>query len=615
MSESLKAILKINVWKLALAAGLCYAVLGCSWILVSDSLVASISSDPVWLATAQRYKGFFYVFATSVGLTLLMRMGCQRILKVAHQVQATQWQVRDLFKHHPTPMWVHDRETLTFLAVNDAAVRYYGYSREELLAMPLTALSPVGDLSPWHVTLAPNESAQWDFGVVRQCKKSGEQVFVHLTAHTVEFKAGHAEMVMAIDVTADVLSKHALQRQEAQFRQLHQSLTSVLWMASADGQTVLYISPSLEQVYGVTPEAMMADPNLWLQAVHPDDAGIAGASHETLQTKGESACEYRIRMPSGEVKWVLDRKRLIIDTEGLVAMMGGIVEDITMAKAHEAMRAASHDELERLVAERTAELVRVNAELDAFARTIAHDLKAPLLSMVGFAHLLQKRYAAEIKEDGARLTARIERSATQMAGLVNDLMALSRVSTTVLDRQEMDLIPLAQEILEELQAQAPQRRVHFESPASLKVCADPGLLRPLLANLLGNAWKFSARRDDACIALRLESQAPDVTFCVRDNGAGFDAGNSALLFKPFQRFHSQSEFSGTGIGLATCERIVARHHGRIRIESAPGQGTSVFVSLPCAAPTERSALRLQDGVVVPAVAAPSGESRFQTAQS
>ena len=579
MPDNLKAILKLNISRFALGTGVLYAVLGLVWVIASDSLVSSISSDPVWVATAQRYKGFFFVLVTSLGLIFLVRGGFQRLLQAINRVEATELQVRDLFLQHPKPMWVYDRQTLEFVAVNDAAALFYGYSREALLSMTLADLSPAEDLSHLQALMHSPEVGHRDMGVVRHRKKSGERVFVHLTAHAVEFLQRKAEMVMAIDVTADVLSKHALERQESQFRQLHQSLASVLWMASADGRNLLYVSPSLEPVYGVTQEAMLANPDLWIQAVHPQDVDIASASHHMLQATGESNCQYRIRTPSGEVKWVLDRKRLIVDAEGLVTMMGGIVEDITAAKAHEALRAQTHVELERLVAARTAELVRVNAELDAFSRTIAHDLKAPLLSVVGFTHILQKRYGAVLKDDGARLTERIERSAKQMASLVNELLALSRVSTTVLTIGEVDLVPVAHEILEELHAQEPHRQVRFDSPASLLVRADPGLVRPLLANLLGNAWKFTGKRDDACIALLLDAQAPELVFRVQDNGVGFDTSQAEGLFKPFQRFHTLSEFSGTGIGLTTCERITARHHGRIWVESAPGEGTSVFVSL------------------------------------
>lgn len=576
MRTRLIAALRPNISRFALGIAVLYAALGVLWILVSDTFVASISKDTDWLTAAQRYKGVFYVLGTSLVLFFLVNAGYRRLLAALHRAEAIELQVRDLFLQHPKPMWVYDQETLVFLAVNDAAIHHYGYSREEFLRMCLRDIRPAEDV-PLLLANRQDEGHR-DVGVVRHRKKSGEIIFAHLTLHTVEFMQRRAAMVMAIDVTADVLSKRALERQEAQFRQLHQSLSDALWIASADGRTVLYISPAIQQIYGYTPEQMMANPALWLDVVHPDDLGIAQASHLALQDTGEASCEYRVRTSAGDIKWVSDRKRLVQDDEGLVTMMGGILKDITVRREHEALLAANQQELEHLVAERTAELVRVNAELDAFARTIAHDLKSPLVSVVGFTQLLQKRYGSVLDEDGARLTARIERAAKQMASLVNDLLSLSRVSTTVLTLADVDLVPIAQDIMEEFRQQEPERKLRFDAPASLHVRADAGLMRPLLTNLLGNAWKFTGKREDAHVQLLADAAGPEVIVRIQDNGVGFDAGSGELLFQPFQRFHTLSEFSGTGIGLTTCQRIIARHHGRIWVESAPGEGTSVFMT-------------------------------------
>jgi PAS domain S-box-containing protein len=574
----MKALLKPNTSWMALGIGLLYALLGVLWILGSDALVESISSDAEWRASAQRYKGVLYVLGTSVALVFLVHASYRRLFRALGQVEATELRVRDLFLQHPKPMWVYDLETLAFLAVNDAAIRHYGYSRAEFMAMTLKDIRSPEDMPELLLHHTDITAVHRDVGVVRHRKKSGDILFAHIAMHKVDFAQRKAAMVMAIDVTAEVLSQRAVERQAAQFRQLHHSLADVLWMASPDGRTLLYVSPAIESIYGLTPEQVTANPEFWLQAIHPDDAAVAQASHQALLATGEASCEYRIVTPSGDIKWVFDRKRLIVDDEGLTTMMGGILEDITSDKAHEARLAASHDELEKLVTERTAELVRVNAELDAFARTIAHDLRSPLVSVVGFTQLLQKRHAATLGEDGAKLAARIERSARQMGSLVSDLLSLSRASTHALIIQDVDLVPLAHEILDELQHQEPERRVRLDSPKSLHVRGDLGLVRPLLANLLGNAWKFTGKRNDAHIQLLPEATRPDVVVRIQDNGVGFDATDAGLLFKPFQRFHTLSEFSGTGIGLTTCERIMTRHGGKIHIESAPGEGTSVFLS-------------------------------------
>lgn len=374
----------------------------------------------------------------------------------------------------------------------------------------------------------------------------------------------------------------ALQQQEARFRQLHQSLGEVLWLASADGRRMLYLSPAFETLYGRPAADFERDLDLWLYAVHPDDRARAEASQAQLQATGQSHCDYRICRPDGSVRWVSDRKRTIVDADGRVSMIGGIAEDITARIERDLVRATTQAELERMVAERTAALEHMNAELDAFARTAAHDMKSPLNAIGGFSFLLRQHHAAALGADGQRMVTHIEQSTHHMAALVNDLLALSRVATLTLRRDEVDLAALGRDLVAELRRQEPDRAVVFDAPTHLALPCDGGLVRSLLANLLGNAWKFSSRRADAHIRLAAHRRGGVIEVSVEDNGAGFDAGDGSNLFKPFQRFHSDTEFTGTGIGLVTCQRIVHRHGGHIQVESTPGAGTVVRFTLQAA---------------------------------
>lgn len=378
-------------------------------------------------------------------------------------------------------------------------------------------------------------------------------------------------------------AQRALRRQESQFRQLHQSLGEVLWLASADGREVLYVSPAFQALYGRPAVDFQRDPDLWLACVHPDDRALAEASSRQLDAEGESSCEYRIRRADGSQRWVADRKKAIVDDEGRVTMIGGIAEDITAAHERDMARVTMQAELEQRVAERTAELERVNVELDAFTRTAAHDLRSPLNAVAGFAELLRLRHADGLGPDGLQMAAQIARSAQHMASLINDLLSLSRVTTTELRLSEVDLAAMAREIVGELRQQQPERHVDFEAPPRLPVRCDAGLARSLLANLLGNAWKFSGKREHGWIALSAADTAHGLQISVADNGAGFDASNRSQLFKPFQRFHAASDFGGTGIGLVTCQRIVQRHGGTIDVDSAPGQGATFRFTLGRAA--------------------------------
>lgn len=571
-----------------------YALAGTLWILLSDSLVTSISTDPDWLGPAQRFKGLAYVALTTAVLVLLIRAGNRRLLAAARALASRELQVDDLFWRHPRPMWVYDEDSLRFLRVNDAAVAEYGYSRDEFLAMTIRDIRPPDELPQLQAALERAAAAQRFQAVFRHRRRSGQVIAVRVTAHRVELGGARARMVMAEDITEELATRDAMERQDALFRQLHQSLGEVLWLSRADAPQLLYVSPAVAEVYGRDAEAFLADPGLWLACVHPDDRAVAAEQTAALRAQGASRAAYRIVRPDGTVRWVEERRKLIHDPDGRLMRVGGIAEDITARKERDEAREALKSQLERLVAERTAELARTNVELEAFSRTAAHDLRSPLNAIAGLAYVLRARYGPQLGEDGMAKAARIERSAHEMAQLINDLLGLSRISHAPLQCETIDLVPMVREILRDLAEDAPGRALHLQLPTQLPVQADRGLLRSLLHNLLGNAWKYSAERE-VC-ELRVAAQpAPDgqLQVTLRDNGAGFDASQASAQFQPFQRFHAQARFQGTGLGLVTCQRIVQRHGGRIWLESTPGEGTTVHFTLPA------------PGAALPADAAPA----------
>jgi PAS domain S-box-containing protein len=570
--------MSIATRSLRLAGGiaLLYALLGIAWILGSDALVQSMSTDAGGQTLAQRYKGIFYVVFTALALMWLVHVGYQRLLRADALTRSRELQARDLFIRHPQPMWLYDRKSLALLQVNHAAARHYGYSEREFLQMKLQELCVPEDAVRLRQLIEMPEHGYGDVERIRLRKKSGEALFVHIIAHALPYAGRDAVMVQAIDVTREVLASNALERQEAQFRQLHQSLGEVLWLIGTDMREVLYVSPAFEQLYGRPVAEFHAHPQLWMEVVHPDDRAVAQQSALALLKDGQASCEYRIRRPDGSERWVADRKKVIVDEHGLVSMFGGIAEDITAIRERDEARKVTQAALERMVAQRTAELERVNVELEAFSHTAAHDLKSPLANIDGFCQLLQLRFGDQLGSDGRSMLTHITQSARHMIGLVDDLLALSRVKTVELQPVDVDLVALAQRIIGDLQRGEPQRQVVFDAPAQLIVLCDRGLAASLLANLLGNAFKFTGKRERASITLRATGELPVVS--IEDNGAGFDA-DPDRLFKPFQRFHRAAEFSGTGIGLVTCQRIVQRHGGDIWIDSSPGVGTTVHFSL------------------------------------
>jgi signal transduction histidine kinase len=230
--------------------------------------------------------------------------------------------------------------------------------------------------------------------------------------------------------------------------------------------------------------------------------------------------------------------------------------------------------LESHAAEHAAQLEATNRELEAFSYAVSHDLRAPLRAITGFSQILAEDHAAALGT-GRQYLDRIRAATRRMAGLIDDLLRFSQMAASELDRRRFDLAHQARDILDELRAAEPERRVEIAIPAALPAHGDPRLVRVVLENLLRNAWKFSSRRDVA----RIELGAARNAFFVRDNGAGFDPARADKLFTPFHRLHSVADFEGTGVGLATAQRIVHRHGGRIWAESAPGRGATFYFTL------------------------------------
>jgi light-regulated signal transduction histidine kinase (bacteriophytochrome) len=226
-----------------------------------------------------------------------------------------------------------------------------------------------------------------------------------------------------------------------------------------------------------------------------------------------------------------------------------------------------------------AELERANHELDAFSYSVSHDLRAPLRAIDGFSRALQADFADILDATGHAHIERICNGVQQMNTLIESLLDLARLSRVVLEREDVDLSSLAAAVIADLRRGDGGRMVGVDIEAGLFARGDPRLLQVVLANLLGNAWKFSGRRENAHIELR-RHPGDEPTFFVRDNGAGFDMAFATHLFAPFQRLHRAKEFEGTGVGLATVQRIVFRHGGRIWAEAAVDQGATFFFSLP-----------------------------------
>ncbi len=253
---------------------------------------------------------------------------------------------------------------------------------------------------------------------------------------------------------------------------------------------------------------------------------------------------------------------------------------LRQAKEAETAIRQSRDELEARVQERTAELRKVNNELDAFSFSVSHDLRRPLRTVAGFADLLVSAYAGKLPGEAQELLAGIKDGTLRMNQLIDDLLNLSRIDRQPLVPRSVNLTALARKTIDELRAEQQGREMDIRV-ADLPDCmGDPALLRQVFVNLLSNAMKFTGKRPVAFIEVGFNTEGKQTIYFVRDNGAGFDMQYAGKLFGVFQRMHSSETFAGTGVGLSIVQRIIRRHGGKIWAEAAVDHGATFYFTLP-----------------------------------
>ena len=308
---------------------------------------------------------------------------------------------------------------------------------------------------------------------------------------------------------------------------------------------------------------------------------------DTMEVAGRIWSLYFSTLPSFEPGWRSNLPLFVLLSGLAISLM---LFGVTWMLAHSRIQAqhvglqleAANRQLEntnRDLEETNRELEGANRELEAFSYSVSHDLRSPLRSIEGFAQILLEDHAQGLDEEARGYLRRVRAASRRMALLIDDLLDLSRVTRSSLTRQMVDLSALAREIAAEIEKSQPDRSVRFVIADGLAVRGDPRLLRVLLENLLGNAFKFTQREREATIEFGAVTRDGGVAYYVRDNGVGFDEAYATKLFGAFQRLHGSEDFEGTGIGLATVQRIVQRHGGKAWAEGAVGKGATFFFTL------------------------------------
>lgn len=271
----------------------------------------------------------------------------------------------------------------------------------------------------------------------------------------------------------------------------------------------------------------------------------------------------------------------ILDDKGSIIGVSMIERDITRRMHAEAALQNMNVELEEKVRRRTEELQTAVGELEAFSYSVSHDLRAPLRAMDGFVESLIDDAGDRLHDDERERLGRIQRGAARMNRIIDDLLMLSRAGNDRIEKEVVNLGEIARSVVEELRTASGERQIEWQIGDGLLAWGDPGLLRLVVQNLLGNAFKYTEKKPAAQITIGVERRAPDaVTYFVRDNGTGFDPALAGKLFRPFSRLHHSDQFEGSGIGLATVERIIRRHGGTVAAEGRAGEGAKFLFRLP-----------------------------------
>ncbi len=609
---------------------------------------------------------------------------------------------RILFESNPLPMWVYDLQTLAFLAVNDAAVRHYGYSREEFLSMTIADIRPVEDVPRLKQALAAlnlTRRSLQNAGVWRHRRKDGTIIDVEISSQLLHFQGRDARLVLAHDVTVlrrsteqlhlleacvehlndvviiteaepleepgpriifvnDAFEKHTgysrreaigrsprflqgLRTSRAGRKRIRRALEACqpvreeiinytksgkeIWLEmeiapviDETGRTTHFVSierdvterkreekvlqesearlteaqrvahvgswewnvtdrvvtwsDEMYRIFGLPHETKITA-QTFLNAIHPQEREIMARKIEDMRTRPRALEEvFRIVHPDGTIRHMLAHGEARVDVRTGKLKIVGTTQDITERKQ------AEEDRL------RTAKLEAANRELEAFSYSVSHDLRAPLRTIDGFSKMLAEDYSEKLDEMGRTYLEYIQSATHRMTQLIQDLLELAQITSSEIRRMQVDLSALAETILGELRRDEPGRTVETNVAPGLSVNADPRLLRVVLDNLLGNAWKFTGKTPAARIELGAEERDGEPVFFIRDNGAGFDMQFAQKLFRVFQRLHREAEFTGTGVGLATVQRIISRHGGRIWAEAAPDRGATFYFTLPSGAP-------------------------------
>lgn len=544
------------------------------WLLVTRVPAELLAEKSVVLARGLAFTALTLLLGVVSWFIAHYRV---RRRQAEEDMKASEARFRGLVESAPDAIVITNREGCITL-VNAQAAKWFGYTRNEMLGQQVDLLVPerfrehhedYRQAYTGNPVMRPMGIGLYLYGR----RKDGSEFPVEINLSP--FKMDQELFVTSIirDITERKRAERAQLEAHAKYQELVNNLPVGVYRQAptADGSflevnpaiVAMFEAESAGQLQALPIRDLCRDQDCWQTFIDKImQQGFVGNEEIQLVT-------LRGREFSAAVSAAMKK-----DSAGNL-YFDGIIEDISERKKIERhirqLNTALHD--------RAMVLESVNHELEAFSYSVSHDLRAPLRAVDGFSRILLDEYADRLDDTGKDRLKRVRAAAQHMAVLIDDLLKLSRITRSELKRENIDLSALANEVIEELRKQEPDRAVECTVEPGLIVWGDARLLRIVLDNLLGNAWKFTSKRPEARIEFGRQMQDDEPAYFVRDNGAGFDMAYAEKLFGAFQRLHDTSEFPGTGIGLATAQRIIHKHGGRIWAEGEVEQGATFYFTL------------------------------------
>jgi PAS domain S-box-containing protein len=378
-----------------------------------------------------------------------------------------------------------------------------------------------------------------------------------------------------VDMSERERAERALRKSEQRYRSLFEDNHAVMLLINPESRAIADANPAACAWYGWSREEMLA---MRIDQINTLSSAAVRAEMESARAKRRGVFSFKHRRADGTIRDV-EVYSGPIELQGKT-LLYSVVHDITARKQAEAEIQRLNAELAERVVSRTAQLTAVTKELEAFAYSASHDLRAPLRVIDGFSAMVLEDAGGVLGPEDVRHLQRVREAAQRMSRLIDDLLGLSRLARRELIRERVDVSALARKVADELRSEHEARVVELVIAPDMAADADPRLLRVILRNLLDNAWKFTAKHEAARAEVGVTDADGERAFFVRDDGAGFDPEHAEHLFGAFQRLHTAVEFEGDGIGLAMVQRLVNRHGGRAWAEGQVEKGATFFFTLP-----------------------------------